>query len=80
MKLLAIILNVSLLLVVTGALLINGVGSDVSAWAWLLLSLAYAAPITSLGCLLTSGESGLVSLYFQRKALEEQKKINELRK
>lgn len=80
MRTLATILNSCLVLLLSFFLFQKGAPDESDEI--LLVSLAFAAPISSLIAIyLERGNrsDGLVSLYFERKRLEEQQRINQLR-
>ena len=78
MKIIAIVLNLAVIV----SSVIVGIGEDLFApsagwfclWAWLLI----VTPIVSIICLVTFRSYSWLSLYFQRKALEEKQRINEI--
>ena len=76
-RLVAILCNVALLGAVAYLLFDKGVPSRTDEI--LILLLVIAAPVTGLAALLTGSTENLLGLYLERKALEERKKIEELR-
>lgn len=79
MKTLAALLNIAVLGLAIYLTMKHGLPNSNEDWwmFWLMI----AAPIASLIALFTGGSSkGWLSLYLQRKALEEQQKIEALRK
>lgn len=75
MKYAAILLN--LLLLGTAVFLTIKSGMP-STDEYFIFFIILAAPIASLVALLVGHEKSLIGLYFKRKALEEQKKIEQL--
>jgi hypothetical protein len=79
MRTLAMLLNVCLLLGLLYFLVDKGAPKEEEL---LLVVLCFAAPLASLIALYLGagkGGRGLVSLYFERKKLEEQRRIDQLR-
>ena len=79
MRILAVVLNLfvivssSIVGIEQGLFCPSGQGW-ISLWCWLLV----ATPIVSIICLVTPRSEAWLSLYFERKALEERQRITEL--
>ena len=78
MRIVAIVLNVVLL--ASFVVLIAAEGIPTKAIEWLILTLWVLAPVSSLIAILRENCGRWLSLWLERKALEEQKKIEALRK
>lgn len=77
MRLFALVLNAALLACIGFLFYKHGLPRGEDSW---VLSLATAAPVVSLIALWLLPSKNLLGLYLQRKALEEQAKIDGLRK
>ena len=75
MKWVAVVSNVVLVLTLGFLLWTKGMPSDEEISIFMIL---FTAPILSLIALLRIGGNNWLGLYFKRKALEEQKRINDL--
>lgn len=80
MRILAILLNVLLICLGLFLLLVEKSGDTITTKLVIVYGILFAAPIASImAFLFSSDRSGnWISLYFKRKALEEQKRIDEL--
>ena len=75
MKYMAIILNLALLGTVIFLCIKNGMPNENE---YFIFSIITITPIISLVVLFGGRDKSLIELYFKRKALEEQKKIEQL--
>jgi hypothetical protein len=83
MKSIAVIFNVFLLILTIYALIIEKVNiKNTELYVLLLITLSIAVPIFNIAIISSfkRDRKGWISLYFQRKALEEQKKIETMNK
>ncbi len=83
MKILSIVLNFTLLAFVGGILINEGFPDFGNVFFW-MICLVLISPLVTLGYFFVSNAKvnaeSLISLYFQRKRLEEKNKINSLSK
>lgn len=78
MRILAIALNILLFLM--GIYLIAVEKTDsLSTEELLIYGVLFAAPISALAALILRGGDSWISLYFERKAMEERNKIDQLK-
>ncbi|HCS27457.1 MAG TPA: hypothetical protein DIW43_08375 [Spongiibacteraceae bacterium] len=76
MKILAILANIALLILVAYILYEQGMPNGEE---WMLFIPMTAAPILNMVALFANTEDSWLALYFRRKALEEKKKIEDLK-